>query len=215
MGKKSALVLGSTGLIGSEVLALCLESETYDRVIAPVRRPLSIHHEKLTEKVIDFDMPPWEDLFPVDHVYCCLGTTIKIAGSKANFRKVDHDYPLAFGGAAKKWQSSVFSVITATGSKAESKIFYNRVKGELETNLKLLALNSTLIFRPSLLLGDRMDTRSGEKIGSRIAKLTSWMTPKSVRAIPAKTVAKAMLSKTQSDMRGFNIISNKTLHSFG
>ena len=215
MGQKSALVLGASGLIGSEVLQLCLDSNVYNTVIAPVRRPLLIDHEKLVEKVIDFDMPPWEDLFPADHVYCCLGTTIKTAGSKSNFRKVDHDYPLAFGGAAKKWKASVFSIVTAAGSNANSKIFYNRVKGELESNLKSLTLNSTLIFQPSLLMGNRNQFRLGEKIIIGVAKLTSWMTPKSVRAIHSKIVAKAMVLETNSNKIGFNIISNKGMHDIG
>ncbi|MBN4081034.1 hypothetical protein JYT44_01580 [Caldithrix abyssi] len=215
MGKKSALVLGASGLIGSEVLTLCLESDTYTKVIAPVRSPLFNENEKLTEKVIDFEMPPWEDLFPVDHVYCCLGTTIKTAGSKTNFRKVDHDYPLAFAGAGKKWNTSVFSVITAAGSNANSRIFYNRVKEELEANLKSLALTSTLIFQPSFLMGDRHEFRLGEKMVVGVAKLTSWMIPKSVRPISAKTVAKAMFAETQSERTGFHIISNNNMHNNG
>ena len=215
MGQKSALILGASGLIGSEVLKLCLDSDVYKTVIAPVRRPLLIDHKKLVEKVIDFDMPPWEDLFPADHVYCCLGTTIKIAGSKLNFRKVDHDYPLAFGSAAKKWKASVFSIITAAGSNANSKIFYNRVKGELESNLKSLILNSTLIFQPSLLIGNRNEFCLGEKIMIGVANLTSWMTPKSVRAIHSKIVAKAMVLGTISNKIGFNIISNKEMHRIG
>jgi uncharacterized protein YbjT (DUF2867 family) len=160
-------------------------------------------------------MPPWEEMFPVDHLFCCLGTTIKKAGSKMNFRKVDHDYPLAFAAAAKKWGTTVFSVITSTGSNANSNIFYNRVKGELETNLKSLALNSTLIFQPSLLLGDRNEFRLGEKIGMGLAKLTSWMTPSSIRAIHCKMVAKTMLVETNSKRTGFNIISNKEMHNIG
>jgi len=212
MGQQSALVLGASGLIGSEVLSLCLGSGHYDRVIAPVRRPLNIIHEKLSEMVIDFDMPPWETLFPVDHVYCCLGTTIKKAGSQENFRKVDHDYPLAFGGAAKKWNASVFGVVTAAGSNARSKIFYNKVKGELEENLKSLKLNTTLVFQPSLLLGDREEFRMGEKIGSGIAKLTGWITPLAYRAIQSKTVAISMVNKTLESRIGFHLISNKTMH---
>ena len=147
-------------------------------------------------------------------MYCCLGTTIKKAGSKANFIQVDHDYPLAFAAAAKKWESSVFSVITAAGVSPESKIFYNNVKGQLEKKLKSLELFSTLIFRPSLLLGERKEFRLGEKIGSGIAKVTSWMTPKTYRAIHCKAVAKAMLAESFADKTGFNIISNKSMHRF-
>jgi len=212
--KKSALILGASGLVGSEVLSLSLESDLYNKIVIVVRSPLTIKHNKLVEKIIDFDMPKWEEIFPVDHVYCCLGTTIKQAGSKTNFIKVDHDYPLAFAAAAKKWESSVFSVITAAGVSPESKIFYNNVKGQLEKKLKSLELFSTLIFRPSLLLGERKEFRLGEKIGSGIAKVTSWMTPKTYRAIHCKAVAKAMLAESFADKTGFNIISNKSMHRF-
>ena len=212
--KKSALILGSSGLVGSEDLSLSLESDLYNKIVIVVRSPLTIKHNKLVEKIIDFDMPKWEEIFPVDHVYCCLGTTIKQAGSKTNFIKVDHDYPLAFAAAAKKWESSVFSVITAAGVSPESKIFYNNVKGQLEKKLKSLELFSTLIFRPSLLLGERKEFRLGEKIGSGIAKVTSWMTPKTYRAIHCKAVAKAMLAESFADKTGFNIISNKSMHRF-
>ncbi|MEE2876603.1 MAG: oxidoreductase [Candidatus Neomarinimicrobiota bacterium] len=213
MGQQSALVLGASGLVGSEILQLCLRSDVYDQVIVPVRSPLGIDHHKLSEKVIKFDMPPWEDLFPVDHVYCCLGTTIKKAGSQANFRKVDYDYPMAFAIAAKKWHSAVFSVVTASGSNTKSNFFYNRVKGELEENLKKLTLNSTLVFQPSLLVGDRNEFRLGEKIGKGVAMLTSWMTPLSLRAVKGKSVAKAMVVETCSASSGFNIISNKAIHN--
>ena len=212
--KKSALILGASGLVGSEVLSLSLESDLYNKIVIVVRAPLTIKHNKLVEKIIDFDMPKWVEIFPVDHVYCCLGTTIKKAGSKTNFIKVDHDYPLAFAAAAKKWESSVFSVITAAGVSPESKIFYNNVKGQLEKKLKSLELFSTLIFRPSLLLGERKEFRLGEKIGSGIAKVTSWMTPKTYRAIHCKAVAKAMLAESFADKTGFNIISNKSMHRF-
>ena len=212
--KKSALILGASGLVGSEVLSLSLESDLYNKIVIVVRSPLTIKHNKLVEKIIDFDMPRWEEIFPVDHVYCCLGTTIKKAGSKTNFIKVDHDYPLAFAAAAKKWESSVFSVITAAGVSPESKIFYNNVKGQLEKKLKSLESFSTLIFRPSLLLGERKEFRLGEKIGSGIAKVTSWMTPKTYRAIHCKAVAKAMLAESFADKTGFNIISNKSMHRF-
>ena len=212
--KKSALILGASGLVGSEVLSLSLESDLYNKIVIVVRSPLTIKHNKLVEKIIDFDMPKWEEMFPVDHVYCCLGTTIKKAGSKTNFIKVDHDYPLAFAAAAKKWESSIFSIITAAGVSPESKIFYNNVKGQIEKKLKSLELFSTLIFRPSLLLGERKEFRLGEKIGSGIAKVTSWVTPKTYRAIHCKAVAKAMLAESFSDKTGFNIISNKSMHRF-
>ena len=210
--KKSALILGASGLVGSKLLSLLLDSDNYNKIVAVVRSPLSISHDKLLEKKIDFDMPNWEEFFPVDHVYCCLGTTIKKARSKDNFIKVDHDYPLAFAAAAKKWNTSVFSVITAAGVSPESKFFYNHVKGKLEKNLESLDLFSTLVFRPSLLLGERKEFRLGEKIGIGFAKVTSWITPPTYRAIHCKDVATAMLTESFSGKTGFNIISNKYMH---
>ena len=212
MANKTALILGSSGLVGKELLDLCLKSEVYEKVITPVRAPLAIQDEKRIELIIDFEMPPWEDLFPVDHVYCCLGTTIKKAGSKSNFIKVDHDFPLAFAGAAKKWGVEQFSVITAAGVSANSKIFYNKVKGELESNIKALDLKGTLIFQPSLLLGNRNEFRLGERVFSAFAKILSWITPSSIKAIHCKKVAKSMLEKTISAKDGFDIISNKEMH---
>jgi len=210
--KKSALILGASGLVGSKLLPLLLNSDHYHKVIAVVRSPLLINHNKLLEKEIDFDMPNWEEIFPVDHVYCCLGTTIKKARSKDNFIKVDHDYPLAFAAAAKKWNASAFSVITAAGVSPESNFFYNHVKGKLEKNLKSLDLISTLVFRPSLLLGDREEFRLGEKVGIGFAKITSWITPSTYRAIHCKDVAKVMLSESLSVKTGFKIISNQYMH---
>ena len=212
MLKKTALIVGSSGLVGRELLNRCLKSEVYEKVVTPVRAPLSIQNKKHVELIIDFEMPPWDDLFPVDHVYCCLGTTIKKAGSKNNFRKVDHDFPLAFAGAAKKWKAEQFSVITSAGVSANSKIFYNRVKGELQSNLKALNLKGTLIFQPSLLLGDRNEFRLGELVFSEFAKILSWLTPSSIRAIDYKKVAKSMLEKTISAKEGYKIISNKEMH---
>jgi len=214
MANKTALILGSSGLVGKELLDLCLKSEVYEKVITPVRVPLPIQDKKRIELIIDFEMPPWEDLFPVNHVYCCLGTTIKKAGSKSNFIKVDHDFPLAFAGAAKKWGVEQFSVITAAGVSANSKIFYNKVKGELESKLKDLDLKGTIIFQPSLLLGERNEFRLGEKVFSGFAKITSWMTPSSFKAINGQKVARVMLEKTISSKSGLRIITNKDMHKF-
>jgi len=214
MANKTALILGSSGLVGKELLDLCLKSEVYEKVITPVRVPLPIQDKKRIELIIDFEMPPWEDLFPVNHVYCCLGTTIKKAGSKSNFIKVDHDFPLAFAGAAKKWGVEQFSVITAAGVSANSKIFYNKVKGELELKLKDLDLKGTIIFQPSLLLGERNEFRLGEKVFSGFAKITSWMTPSSFKAINGQKVARVMLEKTISSKSGLRIITNKDMHKF-
>ena len=211
----SCLVVGGTGLVGKHLVKELEASNDFDLVYVLVRKKQFTGTKKTKEIFFDFtDKERIQTLEPVNHVFCCLGTTIKKAGSKANFIQVDHDYPLAFAAAAKKWESSIFSIITAAGVSPESKIFYNNVKGQLEKKLKSLELFSTLIFRPSLLLGERKEFRLGEKIGSGIAKVTSWMTPKTYRAIHCKAVAKAMLAESFADKTGFNIISNKSMHRF-
>ena len=118
--KKTALIVGSSGLVGKELLDLCLKSEVYEKVITPVRAPLSIKNEKLIELIIDFEMPPWDQLFPADHVYCCLGTTIKKAGNQSEFKKVDLDYCVSFAKKAREAGASKISIVSSVGANPVS-----------------------------------------------------------------------------------------------
>ncbi|MEH6944295.1 oxidoreductase [Bacillus sp. JJ722] len=172
--KRSALIVGATGLVGSNLLEILLRSNTYKTVKVLVRNPTSLHHPKLTEIIVDFNtLDKQEEVFAVDDVFCCLGTTIKKAGSKEAFQKVDYQYPIKIAELAKKRRAKQFLIVSAVGADSHSRFFYNRVKGELELALKKMQLPSLHIFRPSLLLGKRNEFRFGERIGTIISPLFS------------------------------------------
>ena len=214
MGKKAnpnrtALIVGATGLVGSELLDLLLRSDTYKQVTVLGRKPLKHNHPKLVQHVINFDeLDPYEEACAVDDVYCCLGTTIKQAGSQEAFKKVDYEYPLAIAKLAKKKGAKQFALISAIGADPHSRIFYSRVKGEIEESLKELEFPALHIYRPSLLLGKRQDFRLGERIGVITFPVLSLILPAAFnkyKPIQAKDVAYAMYQKTLQDQRGTHI----------
>jgi uncharacterized protein YbjT (DUF2867 family) len=163
-----------------------------------VRRPSGRTHEKLTEKIVDFERLEQElSGLPASHVFCCLGTTIAKAGSQEAFRKIDHDYPVALGRAARSAGAEAYLIVTAMGADRYSVFFYNRVKGDVEHALAGLALEHLHVFRPSLLLGDRAERRPGERlaaaVGAPLGKLLIGPLKK-FRPIEASVVARAMLA---------------------
>jgi uncharacterized protein YbjT (DUF2867 family) len=212
MGSRTALLVGATGLVGNELMELLLNQPGYDLVKVFTRRSLRKNHPKLEEIVVDFDqLYQYKQHFNVDAVYCCLGTTIKKAGSQDAFRKVDYQYPIELAKLAKEADVENFLIITAMGADSNSKIFYNRVKGEVEKHLQRLQLPSLHIFRPSLLLGDRNEFRLGEKIGIILSPIFSWLLVgplKKYKPIQAKNVAIAMLLIGQKQNRGIHIYSS-------
>ena len=155
------------------------------------------------------------ELFSVDDVYCCLGTTIKKAGSKDNFRKVDFHYPLELAKIAKKNNVPQFNIVTAMGADAKSSIFYNKVKGEVEEAIIKLKIDNTNIFRPSLLMGDRKESRKGEKIGIALAKIINPLMVgplRKYRGIKATDVARAMLINSKMPKEGLSIFSSDQIY---
>ena len=206
---KTALIAGATGLVGKACLYELLESNSYARVTALVRKPIPLKHHKLHQLVVDFDNlhAVKEELFAND-VYCCLGTTIKVAGSQENFKKVDYYYPLELAHLTKLNGADTFLLISAMGADAKSSIFYSRVKGEVEQAIDTIGFQLFGIFRPSLLLGDRTEFRLGEQIAKVVMKGLGWLFVgplKKYKGIQASTVAKAMvnaasLNRTQGKM---------------
>ncbi|MCA1056020.1 oxidoreductase [Rossellomorea aquimaris] len=199
--ERVAVLAGATGLVGSHLLQLLLKSSHYKRIISFVRKSSGIHHEKLDERVISFDamkLLPHEE---VDDVFCCLGTTIKKAGTKEKFKRVDFDYPIELAKLCKEHGAKQYLVISALGASADSRIFYSRVKGELETELEKLHYPNLHIFRPSLLVGDRKEFRLGEKTGEIFSGLVrpvmvgKW---RKYRSISAEQVAYGMLKAALS-----------------
>lgn len=213
---KSALILGATGLVGSRCLNFLLEEGGYSHVYSLARRPLNLKHEKLTEYIIDFNkLGQYLDKFNVDAVFCCLGTTIRAAGSRENFKEVDYAYPLKAGQLSLKTGVKSFAIITAVGADRNSKIFYNRVKGEIETELIALDLNNLLIFRPSMLVGKREQFRPGEKISSMVMILLNPILSgklKKYRSINADAVAGAMLAETKKNLTGLHIYESDKIN---
>jgi uncharacterized protein YbjT (DUF2867 family) len=193
----TALIAGASGLVGGLLLRQLLDAPEYDRVIALVRRPLAVAHPKLGQVVADFSaLDRVAADLSCDDAFCCLGTTIGQAGSRAAFRAVDHAAVLAFAWAARRNGARRFFVISSPGADARSRIFYTRVKGEMEEALPVLGFSTLAIFRPSLLLGRRAQPRWGERLGAVLLWLVDplllggW---RQYRAIRAEVVARAML----------------------
>jgi len=199
----TAVVAGPTGLVGSTLLAMLLREARYRRVVALSRRSLG-PEPKLEVVAADYDR--------LDHVlgratsadqpldvFCCLGTTIGRAGSKEAFRRVDHDYVLALGQWASGARARRMIAISAVGADPASRVFYNRVKGEVERDLAALRLRSLVIVRPSLLSGQRDDFRLGERLALIATRPFRALIPAGMRPIAAADVARAMLDAALAD----------------
>lgn len=203
-----AIVVGSTGLIGSELLKILEKDQSFTKITALVRKKTASVGTKVIEVEVDFGSLPADLFEKQDVVFCCLGTTIKKAGSKEAFRKVDYEYPLLTAKIAKEKGVEQFAIVTAMGANPQSKIFYNNVKGDIENALKNINFESLGIFRPSMLLGDRAEVRTGERIGQAVMKLLSWAIPKNYKAIQAQSVAIAMMNFAKKNQKGNFIIEN-------
>ena len=189
-------LVGASGLVGHELLLILSQLEQISRIKAVSRAPLGRLHTKAENFILDFNkMEDHGTALKAPVFVCCLGTTIAKAGSQEAFRAVDYDYVMKFARIAEQCQAEKFLVISAMGADPQSNIFYNRVKGEMERDLRALKIPQIEIFRPSLILGERKEHRKGEDI----AKLLSpFINPllfgpfKKYRAIEATDIAKAM-----------------------
>lgn len=200
---KTALLLGATGLVGQHLLTLLLEDTRYDRVICLVRNKPAEEYAtlssagKLQLEVVDYEkLPDCGELFAATHVYVCLGTTIKKAGSEQAFRKVDYDYVLQAAKLAQQHGAKSFVWISSVGADSTSSNFYLRVKGELECAIAALPELHALPIQPSLLLGHRDEFRLGEKLAVWLSPLLAplMLGPmKKYRPIHAIDVAQQMI----------------------
>lgn len=193
----TALIAGASGLVGRHLLDLLLAAPEYDRVVSLGRRKLEATHPKLEQLVVDFSaLDKGMSGLRGDDVFCCLGTTIRQAGSRENFRAVDHAAVLALGWAAQRQGAQRFFLVSALGADPHSRVFYNRVKGETEEALLVLDFDTLALFRPSLLLGQRAHPRPGERLMAALLWLLEPLLVgqlRKYRAIEAATVARAML----------------------
>ena len=194
---RSALLMGATGLVGSHCLDLLLADDRYRRVRVLARRPVGRRHAKLEVHQVDFDrLEEHAKLFAVDDVYCCLGTTMAKAGGEAAFRKVDHDYAVKAAELAAGQGAEQFLLVSAIGADPQSRIFYNRVKGEAEAVVKRLPFRAVWVLRPSLLLGERAELRIGERLASAVSRPLSPLMLgrfRRYRPILGREVAQVML----------------------
>jgi uncharacterized protein YbjT (DUF2867 family) len=216
---KTALIIGSTGLIGSELLNLLLESSHYAKVITFVKRDTGIKHPKLTQHIIDFDKPEtYKELVVGDDFFCTIGTTIKKAGSKKAFRKVDFEYPRQFAAFALQNKVQKYLIISSLSADANSGNFYLKTKGEIQDFLKDCNFESVAVLQPSLLLGNRTEFRLGEKVGAFFMKTLSFLflgNLKKYKPIEGKTVAKALLKIAQKNDTGFKIYESDVIQEIG
>lgn len=196
-----SLVVGATGLVGSHVLKqLALVEESPIAVLR--RRPNDLPDNVLTIEVDFEDLLTSGDLPHCDHLYLCLGTTIKVAGNQEAFKKVDFDYCLGIAQMAAKSGASVISLVSSVGANAKSKNFYLRTKGQLEEAIKLLNFSRINIYRPGLLIGDRQETRTAEKAGELLSKLIDPLLVGSLskyRSVKGEVLAQTMVRQAKGD----------------
>jgi len=193
---KAAIVIGATGLIGKHLTKLLLENPAYSTVKVFVRRSLNVSEPKLEEHIVNFDeIDKWRNKISGDELFSAMGTTIKKAGSKEAQYKIDVTYQYEFAKAASENGVKSCFLVSSSGANAKSKVFYMKIKGELEEKVKLLPFTKIRIFRPSLLLGERDEKRFGEKAAERLLKIVipifSFL--KNQRPIEGEKVANAMI----------------------
>jgi uncharacterized protein YbjT (DUF2867 family) len=211
------MLAGATGLIGRELMQLLLAQIPPVRLHALVRRVPESADERVHWLQVDFARLP--TLPAADEAWCCLGSTIKQAGSQAAFRAVDFDAVLAFAQAASTAGARRFGVVSALGASPRSAGFYNRVKGEMEAGVCALGFDSVVIARPSLLAGDRaalgQPVRSGERLALWLTAPISGLIPKGVRPINARTVARGMMVALRQQQPGVRIVESGELQELG
>ncbi len=207
--QKSAIVFGASGLIGSLLLQQLLEGSAYDTVTAVVRKDLGFQHPKLNLVIADLhSLAGVGDRLGGDDVFCCLGTTRKKTPDLDEYYRIDHDYPVAAATYAKANGAKAFFLVSAIGANPRSSNFYLRIKGETERDVKAVGMESTHIFRPSLLTGKRGEKRLMEDISERIFAVVNPLLIgglRRYRSIPAASVAKAMYNAAQAGSTGNHI----------
>lgn len=212
---KTALLAGATGLVGSQLLPLLLASDRYSKVAVIGRKDIPLAHPKLESHIVDFDqLTKSQSILKCDDVFCCLGTTMKQAGSKEAFRKVDYEYPLSLAQITRQLGAKQYSLVSAMGANRESGIFYNRVKGDVEDAISPINFASVHIYRPALLVGPRKQARVGEMIGALLGTIFTFVTPVRYRPIKSIKVARAMVAYASRDEDGIYFHPSDTLQSF-
>ncbi|CAI8802109.1 NAD(P)H-binding protein [Chryseobacterium sp. IT-36CA2] len=210
-----ALVIGATGATGKDLVNQLLNDKEFDEVDIFVRKPVDIQNDKLKVHVVNFENPEeWKEMVKGDVAFSCLGTTLKDAGSKEAQKKVDFDYQYEFAKAAKENDVEDYILVSAYGANPQSKIFYSKMKGELEDAVKQLHFNKITIFKPGML--ERKDSeRTGEVLGSRIIKFANKLgLLESQKPLPTDILAKAMINSSKIKSNGYSSIKLGNIFCF-
>ncbi len=210
-----ALVIGATGATGKDLVNQLLQDKDVEEVNIFVRKPVAIQNEKLKVHVVNFENPEeWKNKVKGDVAFSCLGTTLKAAGSKEAQRKVDFDFQYEFAKAAKENKVDDYILVSAYGANPKSKIFYSKMKGELEEAVKNLHFEKITIFRPGML--ERKDSdRTGEVLGSRIIRFANKLgLLESQKPLPTDVLAKAMINSSKIKSNGYSSIELGNIFCF-
>lgn len=210
-----ALVIGATGATGKDLVKKLLADQDFDQVDVFVRKPLGVENPKLTAHIVNFDQPEeWKNLVKGDVAFSCLGTTLKAAGSKEKQWKVDFDYQYEFAKIAKDNNVGDYVLVSSYGANSQSKIFYSRMKGELEEQVKGLHFNKITIFQPGMLERKSSD-RSGEVLGGKIIKFVNkFGLFESMKPLPTDVLAQAMINSSKIKSNGYSKIKLGSIPSF-
>jgi uncharacterized protein YbjT (DUF2867 family) len=206
----TALLAGATGLVGGECLRRLLETDAYAQVVVTTRRDLGerARHRKLRQYLVEFErLDALGAKLRADHVFCALGTTIRKAGSRAKFREVDLEYPLRLARLARVQGARHFSIVSALGASVSSPFFYSRVKGEVESELREMGWPSLAIFRPSVIAGDRGESRPLERVSEHLLRLA----PATWRPVAAADIAAAMVAVALRCPTGTTIVESRDI----
>jgi len=213
---KTAILLGASGLVGSSLLKLLLANDLYKHVKVFVRTDLGINHPKLTVYVVDFNKPDsYKEKVTADELFCCLGTTIKQAGSQEAFRRVDYTYPVTFAEIAKANGIRHYLLVSSIGANASSSVFYLRTKGECENDIRKTGIENISVFRPASLSGNRKVPRMGETISLAVLKAFSFLLIgklRKYRPVNVTKVAEAMIKSAAYPKVGFTVYESDEIN---
>ena len=198
-----ALIIGATGATGKDLVTQLLADDTYNEVHCFVRKPLALSHPKLHAHVVNFDTPEvWADLLQGDVAFSCLGTTLAVAGSKEAQWRVDYDYQYAFAQQCKANGVPTFVLVSAAMANAQSKVFYNRMKGQLEDAVKALEFKRLIIFQPSILIRSNSDRGAENFSVKAIHFLNKIGLFKRYRPMPTNVLAQRMRREVATATEG-------------
>ncbi|MEJ7559667.1 MAG: oxidoreductase [Pedobacter sp.] len=212
---KKAIVAGASGLIGSELLKILLEDAEYSEVVALVRTPIGHTHTKLNQIAIDFDkLNDYAHLLNGNVIFCCLGSTRKKTPDLSQYRKIDHDYPVKLAELAVANGIDQFHLVSSIGANKDSSNFYTKMKGETEEDVSAAKVHGLVIYRPSLLTGERKEQRFAEGLMQGLSKIINPLMIgglKKYRSIAARTVAMAMAKVSKTELVGFYVYESDAI----